>query len=220
MQSYGRDLSHNDRWILFTQVRFHWLSLKLCHIFIVYFHCLFHCLSRSMFYFFDCNSDKSQFSPNRIFSFFYFNFDFSFFPSIGCVVVGLLWFVWGARALRNLQEIDVSSIFNFLWFSFKYLSTGERVESGEERGREGGEEVGEVQIFLLLLNLLNGKIGTFDKSEKFKYFYSSGLFPRSFSCSRAAASWKKFEFGDFSQIFPVMLQKQPSTIPSIPYNDI
>merc|ERR1719411_1397398 len=27
--------------------------------------------------------------------------------SIGCVVVGLLWFVWGARALRNLQEIDV-----------------------------------------------------------------------------------------------------------------
>ena len=218
MQSYGRDLSHNDRWILFTQVRFHWLSLKLCHIFIVYFQCLFHCLSRSMFYFFDCNSDKSQFSPNRIFSFFYFNFDFSFFPSIGCVVVGLLWFVWGARALRNLQEIDVSSIFNFLWFSFKYLSTGERVESGEERGREGGEEVGEVQIFLLLLNLLSEKIGTFDKSEKFKYFYSSGLFPRSFSCSRAAASWKKFEFGDFSpsQIFPVMVQKQPSTIPSIP----
>ena len=39
------------------------------------------------------------------------------------------------------------------------------MESGEERGREGGEEVGEVQIFLLLLNLLNGKIGTFDKSE-------------------------------------------------------
>ena len=29
--------------------------------------------------------------------------------SIACVVVGLLWFVWGARALRNLQEIDVSS---------------------------------------------------------------------------------------------------------------
>jgi len=27
--------------------------------------------------------------------------------SIACVVVGLLWFVWGARALRNLQEIDV-----------------------------------------------------------------------------------------------------------------
>ena len=31
--------------------------------------------------------------------------------SIGCVVVGLLWFVWGARALRNLQEIDVSYCF-------------------------------------------------------------------------------------------------------------
>ena len=90
------------------------------------------------------------------------------------------------------------------------------MESGEERGREGGEEVGEVQIFLLLLNLLNGQIGTFDKSEKFKYFYSFGLFPRSFSCSRAAASWVKFEFEDFSQIFPVMVQKQPSTIPSIP----
>ena len=44
------------------------------------------------------------------------------------------------------------------------------MESGEERGREGGEEVGEVQIFLLLLNLLSEKIGTFDKSEKFKYF--------------------------------------------------
>ena len=92
------------------------------------------------------------------------------------------------------------------------------MESGEERGREGGEEVGEVQIFLLLLNLLSEEIGTFDESEKFKYFDSFGLFPRSFSCSRAAASWKKFEFGDFSlsQIFPVVLQKQPSTIPSIP----
>ena len=31
------------------------------------------------------------------------------------------------------------------------------MESGEERGREGGEEVGEVQIFLLLLNLLSEK---------------------------------------------------------------
>ena len=40
------------------------------------------------------------------------------------------------------------------------------MESGEERGREGGEEVGEVQIFLLLLNLLSEKIGTSDKSEK------------------------------------------------------
>ena len=46
-----------------------------------YFHCLLSRpvpLSLCMFYFFDCNSDKSQFSPKRIFSFFLFQLLISF----------------------------------------------------------------------------------------------------------------------------------------------
>ena len=142
---------------------------------------------------------------------------FSHFCSIGCVVVGLLWFVWGARALRNLQEIDVSYCFiaiwnevgdgkSLVWASFwtrtmgkscdllvltveggncfwslfrsglwgsnmtSSLWPGEGMEGGEEGRRERDwEEIGEVQIFLLLLISLSrdekeeGKNEWFDK---------------------------------------------------------
>lgn len=47
--------------------------------------------------------------------------------SIACVIIGYLWFVWGFRAIRRLQEVEVSE-----WRVVKKDTQEEKVESGEK----------------------------------------------------------------------------------------
>ena len=96
--------------------------------------------------------------------------------SIACVVVGLLWFVWGARALRNLQEIDVSSekLLSLLKSKYNlYLST-HRWKSGEwwkSQTRKHLRNLRHRRSSSISTASEKSDEKASEKSKKFKYFY-------------------------------------------------